>query len=205
MSSDQTLNQSTSVDSDNLLDQLKRIEERASKLAKYELTTPLSIDEFQGPLNASDSATRKLAADLLKPYVESLEGRLDAVNPIFQQIDRIVVTINRFLSDKTISFKLSQGISIKNSLDAVLDAAQLSSGEQQLILLFCYVLTGRDRPSVFMIDEPEISLNVKWQRQLIDSLLQITEGANVQFIFASHSIELLSQHKNRVIKLAKPR
>ena len=52
-----------------------------------------------------------------------------------------------------------------------------------------------------MIDEPEISLNVKWQRELIQSLLEITEGANVQFIFASHSIELISQHLNRVVKL----
>lgn len=52
-----------------------------------------------------------------------------------------------------------------------------------------------------MIDEPEISLNIKWQRQLIQSLLDITDGATIQFIFASHSIELLSQHKDRVIKV----
>jgi predicted ATP-binding protein involved in virulence len=52
-----------------------------------------------------------------------------------------------------------------------------------------------------MIDEPEISLNVKWQRQLVQSLLSITDGASIQFIFASHSMELLAQHRNRVVKL----
>ncbi|HAV1455310.1 TPA: ATP-binding protein, partial [Enterobacter hormaechei subsp. steigerwaltii] len=54
---------------------------------------------------------------------------------------------------------------------------------------------------IFMIDEPEISLNIKWQRIIINSLLDITDGANIQFIFASHSLEIISQHRHRVVKL----
>jgi ABC-type glutathione transport system ATPase component len=112
-----------------------------------------------------------------------------------------VSIINSLLSDKTISFGLSQGFSIHNRLGVSLSPAQLSSGEQQLLLLFCYVLTARDASTVFMIDEPEISLNIKWQRQLVQSLLDITKGTSIQFILASHSMELLAQHRNRVIKL----
>lgn len=52
-----------------------------------------------------------------------------------------------------------------------------------------------------MIDEPEISLNIKWQRRLVQSLLDIAKGANTQFIFASHSMELLAQHRERVVRL----
>ncbi|WP_176667905.1 ATP-binding protein [Variovorax sp. SG517] len=142
-----------------------------------------------------------LAAELLKPYVKSLEGRLEAVEPIYQIIDRFVSIVNSFLSDKSIAFSLSSGFSIQNRLGAPLTPAQLSSGEQQLLLLFSYVLTARDQPSVFMIDEPEISLNIKWQRQLVQSLLDITKGATIQFVFASHSMELLAQHRSRVVKL----
>jgi ABC-type glutathione transport system ATPase component len=116
-------------------------------------------------------------------------------------IQKFINTLNGLLNDKSVSFKLSGGFIIENKLGVKLDPAQLSSGEQQLILLFCYILTERDQQCVFMIDEPEISLNVKWQRQLISSLLQLTEGAKVQFILASHSLELLSQHRNRVVKL----
>ena len=108
---------------------------------------------------------------------------------------------NGLLRDKTISFKLSQGFSLQNRLGVPLAPAQLSSGEQQLLLLFCYVLTARDNPTIFMIDEPEISLNIKWQRQLVKFLLDITEGASIQFVFASHSMELLAQHRSRVVKL----
>lgn len=185
----------------DLIRQLSVIETKTNELSKYELATQLSTSEFRKSLNARAKNKKLLAAELLKPYIKSLEGRLQAVEPIYRIVDRFVTIVNGFLSDKSISFKLSQGFTIQNKLGNPLAPAQLSSGEQQLLLLFCYVLTARDNPSVFMIDEPEISLNIKWQRQLIQSLLDITEGATIQFIFASHSIELLAQHRNRVVKM----
>lgn len=190
------------LDIDILSKRLTIIESKTAKLAVHELATELSIIEFKKALTTRSESKRQLAANLVKPYIESLESRLDAVEAIYQLIDRFLKIINSLLSDKTLTYKLSNGFSIKSRLGASLEASHLSSGEQQLLLLFCYVLTARDNPSVFMIDEPEISLNVKWQRMLIQSLLDITKDSNIQFIFASHSMELLAQHKNRVVKLA---
>lgn len=184
-----------------LLKQLLFIEAKTAEHARYELATQLSTSDFRKALGAKAVKKSTLAAELLKPYIKSLEGRLDAVEPIYQIIDRFVNIVNGLLTDKSISFKLSQGFSIHNRLGSPLTPSQLSSGEQQLLLLFCYVLTARDKPSVFMIDEPEISLNIKWQRQLVQALLEITSGATIQFIFASHSMELLAQHRSRVVKL----
>lgn len=189
------------VTASDLVKQLTAIETKTNELSRYELATPLTTAEFKKALVARAKRKSSLAAELLTPYIRSLERRLDAVDPIYRTIDRFVSIVNGFLSDKTLSFQLSRGFSIHNRLGNQLNPAQLSSGEQQLLLLFCYVLTARDQPSVFMIDEPEISLNIKWQRQLIQSLLDITEGATIQFIFASHSMELLAQHRTRVIKL----
>lgn len=193
-------NDESAVNLQDLLDKLTMIDSKSAEHARYELATHLSTTDFQKALKKS-STKSSLAAELLQPYIQSLESRLDAVEPIYQLIDRFVSIVNSLLSDKAVTFKLSQGFSIKNRLGLSLSPAQLSSGEQQLLLLFCYVLTARDAPTVFMIDEPEISLNVKWQRQLIQSLLDITEGANIQFVLASHSMELLAQHRNRVVKL----
>ncbi|RON03375.1 hypothetical protein BK659_22985 [Pseudomonas brassicacearum] len=184
-----------------LLQRLPLIESRTNELARYELATPLSVSEFKKALSTRSPEKRSLAAALLNPYIESIEGRLRAVDQIYELVHKFVGTINSFLSDKTIEFKVGSGFSLINRKGVPLDPSQLSSGEQQLLLLFCYVLTARDRPTAFMIDEPEISLNIKWQRQLVQSLLNITEGAQIQFIFASHSLELLSQHRTRVIKL----
>lgn len=192
----------THLSSKALASKLANIEAQMGKHAQYELATKLSTAEFQKALSRTP-AKSNIAAELLQPYIASLEKRLEAVEPIYQIIDQFVTTLNGFLKDKKISFKISQGFKITSDFKAAtLDAAQLSSGEQQLLLLFCYVLTARDKPSIFMIDEPEISLNVKWQRQLVQSLLDVSDGANVQFIFASHSMELLAQHRNRVVKLS---
>jgi energy-coupling factor transporter ATP-binding protein EcfA2 len=184
-----------------LIKQLSLIESRTTELARYELATALSTAEFKKALQARSQKQKRLAAELLKPYVKSLESRLDAVEPIYQLIDNFVRIINSFLRDKSISFKQSEGFGIQNRLGSLLRPADLSSGEQQLLLLFSYVLTAREMPSVFIIDEPEISLNIKWQRQLVQSLLDITAGARIQFLFASHSMELLAQHRSRVVRL----
>jgi len=195
------VNANDETDSAALLKQFVAIEARTSELSRYEFATSLSTSEFRKALSARAKKKSALAGELLRPYIKSLEGRLDAVDPIYRIVDRFVTIVNGFLTDKSLTYKLSQGFSIRNRLGHPLTSAQLSSGEQQLLLLFCYVLTARDQPSVFMIDEPEISLNIKWQRQLVQSLLDITEGATIQFVFASHSMELLAQHRSRVVKL----
>ena len=157
------------------------------------------MSEFKSIISNKNELAYSLAADILATYIESLESRLDAVTPIYNMLDKFVSIINGLLRDKVISFKLGTGFYIVNMNGDPLLANQLSSGEQQLILLFCYVIVARDQPSIFMIDEPEISLNIKWQRKLVQTLLDMTDGENVQFIFASHSMELLAQHRDKVV------
>nr|MCG4642063.1 ATP-binding protein [Bifidobacterium bifidum] len=61
----------------------------------------------------------------------------------------------------------------------------LSSGERHILSLLCLVLfKGKDR-YILIIDEPEISLNVKWQRQLLKLFSDLLPEA--QIIVASHS------------------
>lgn len=185
----------------SIIEKLDTVEKKTKQLAKYELSSKLSTQEFKNIFKGKSSPTKLFTLQILRPYIQSLESRLAAVEPIYSIIDKFISIINDFLSDKIISFRLSESFTIHNTRGTKLGPAQLSSGEQQLLLLFCYVLTARDQPSIFMIDEPEISLNIKWQRNLIQSLLDITSGASIQFIFASHSMELLSQHRKRVVKL----
>lgn len=185
---------------EQLIERLEDLEARSRQFEEYEIATALDMSVFKNSLASSLNEQRKLSAGLLEPYIESVSSRLDALDPIYNILDRFVKNINSFLSGKKITYKLTRGFSISTT-DGGLEPSQLSSGEQQLILMFCYALTARDRPSVFMIDEPEISLNIKWQRQLLQSLTEITSDSEIQFILASHSLELISQHRERVVKL----
>ncbi|WP_162936275.1 AAA family ATPase [Pannonibacter phragmitetus] len=187
-------------DFEQLIRRLEDIEVQTNRLEEYELAATLDMGAFKESLSSISNEQRELSSELIKPYIESVWSRLDALSQIYKILDRFVKNINSFLTGKRIIYKLTQGFSIVTSTGR-LDPSQLSSGEQQLILMFCYALTARDRPSVFMIDEPEISLNVKWQRQLLQSLTEITSGSDIQFILASHSLELISQHRDKVVKL----
>jgi ABC-type cobalamin/Fe3+-siderophores transport system ATPase subunit len=66
-----------------------------------------------------------------------------------------------------------------------LPVSDLSSGERHILTFLTLVLfQGRQR-NFLIIDEPEISLNIKWQRELMSLLHNL--APNTQIIVASHS------------------
>lgn len=62
---------------------------------------------------------------------------------------------------------------------------QLSSGEKQILAILLTVLVQDNNPYVLFMDEPEVSLHVDWQQQLIDLILGL--NPNVQIILTTHS------------------
>ena len=139
--------------------------------------------------------------NVIKPYVDGIKARLDALEKIQKSIATFVRSVNSFYSNKEVKFHLAKGLTIQTPDGETLNPTLLSSGEKQLLLLFCNILTAQDQQSIFIIDEPELSLNVKWQRQLIQALLDCTRGGRMQFILATHSIELLALHQHNVLRL----
>ncbi len=135
------------------------------------------------------------------PYLDSFEAKLDALDKIYTSLKIFVDTINSFMVDKMIVFNMGRGFKIYSRNKEELSPAMLSSGERHLLLLFCNAIITLKAQSIFIIDEPEISLNIKWQRKLISSLLNLTRNNPIQYIFASHSLEILSQHLDKVVKL----
>ena len=62
---------------------------------------------------------------------------------------------------------------------------QLSSGEKQILAILLTVLVEDQQNYVLFMDEPEVSLHIDWQQQLIDLILQL--NPNVQIILTTHS------------------
>lgn len=62
---------------------------------------------------------------------------------------------------------------------------QLSSGEKQLLAILLTVLVQDNKPYVLFMDEPEVSMHVDWQQQLIDLILEL--NPSVQIILTTHS------------------
>ena len=62
---------------------------------------------------------------------------------------------------------------------------KLSSGEKQLLVILLTVLVEDKQPYILFMDEPEVSMHIEWQKQLIDLIL--TLNPNVQIILTTHS------------------
>ena len=66
-----------------------------------------------------------------------------------------------------------------------LNPYQLSSGEKQILVILLTVLVQDGQPCALFMDEPEISLHIEWQQQLIKLIRDL--NPNVQIILTTHS------------------
>lgn len=185
----------------SLKQDLQSLAAEYEKFAKYGLTAKLDFAALASQLEKVRKHERSMAADVLTPYVESLTEQANTLRPAYTVIDGLISTINQFLYDKSASFSLGEGMFVKNRAGDLLEPKDLSSGEQQLLLLFCNIVMVYESGGVFIVDEPEISLNIKWQRTLVDGLLKLDLAGTLQFLLASHSMELITTHRETVIPL----
>lgn len=79
----------------------------------------------------------------------------------------------------------------------------LSSGEKQLITFFSnLIFMVKEKTSgIFVVDEPELSLHLSWQKIFIDKVLEVNK--NIQLIFATHAPEIIGKRRDRMFKLEK--
>lgn len=118
-------------------------------------------------------------SNLIKIYDQQREK--DAV------INRFAAVCNDYLVGKTVDYDESKvNISInQSSCKDPLDISKLSSGEKQIVSLFCKIYLNADRNFVILFDEPELSLSIEWQRLLLPHILQ--SGKCSLLIAVTHS------------------
>lgn len=66
---------------------------------------------------------------------------------------------------------------------------QLSSGEKQILVILLTVLVENQEPYALLMDEPEVSLHIEWQQQLISLIRRL--NPNAQIIMSTHSPALI--------------
>lgn len=82
-----------------------------------------------------------------------------------------------------------------------IDSTKLSAGEKQMLSFLCYNAFASQ--SKIFIDEPELSLHVDWQRQLVRTL--VSQQQENQFFIATHSPFIYSQYADKEIVISPDR
>ena len=97
---------------------------------------------------------------------------IEIVNHAFTNTQKVVDT-----EQSKLQFKLEGEILDNNK--------KLSSGEKQFLIIMLTVLLQRKEESILIMDEPEISMHIDWQRELLNNLKKL--NPNCQIILATHS------------------
>jgi len=115
---------------------------------------------------------------ILFNIVKELQSEVE----LFNEIQLFINEYNSFLNyGKKLVFN-SNGISIapQNHL-----LEKLSSGERHLLTFLATILLMGEEQDFILIDEPEISLNVMWQKKILNTISKL--APNSQIIVATHS------------------
>jgi len=135
----------------------------------------------------SEIERKPLLGSLFANMIEELEKEKLALGAV----NLLVETFNKYLIDnkKLVVSSTEIYVSIGSDRHSI---HHLSSGERHILTFLSLVLFLGQHRNFLIIDEPEISLNITWQRQLLDLFSKLVP--KTQIIVASHSPVLSKRH-----------
>lgn len=147
------------------------------------------------------------AAKVLTVYLNDSEKKLSVYDDLLSKIELFVNILNeKRFAFKSIVINGTQGFYFQLSNGQKLNLTDLSSGEQQEVVLLYELLFKTNPNTLILIDEPEISLHVMWQKAFIQDLQSIAKMKQISFLVATHSPQIINDNwglTRDLFKLAK--
>lgn len=123
-------------------------------------------------------------------------------------IDEFIKYTNRFLNNgkdkkNLVINSAGQIYFTTNYTNEKVKLKYLSSGEKHVVTLFANLIfkLKRDDFTIFIVDEPELSLHLSWQKMLVETIREI--NTNMQIVLATHSPEIVGRYDEKVFELQK--
>ena len=133
--------------------------------------------------------------NVLSLYIDDMEQKMSSFDKFYKQLslfDRFVS--GKVLSNKKIKLNEVKGVSVINDKGEEVPLRKLSSGEQNLIILYYKLAFSTDMRTVLLIDEPENSLHMAWVSQMLEDYQKMAEELKCQIIIATHSPAFINEH-----------
>lgn len=130
----------------------------------------------------SNTTMNEIFSDFYTKEWDSFEENMNPKMKILQEL------LDKYMMNKDVEVT-PMGLLVKSKDDnRNIPLDSLSSGEKKLLVIFMHCLFNEDVPII--IDEPEISLSIIWQENLLPDLLEKTSIKQV--IVATHSSAVIS-------------
>ncbi|MGI4791320.1 MAG: AAA family ATPase [Janthinobacterium lividum] len=160
--------------------------------------------------NQSVNSEDVTLTSILQVYDNAIRTRKDVQEQAFSQLSTFEDSVNQFLLGKklditrqnTIPLRTQRGkarmISISNERKAPLGI--LSSGERQVVTLLFSATHMSATDGIVLIDEPELSLHVDWQRIILREMTK--QAGDRQIIACTHAPEVAADHRRVMVRLS---
>lgn len=172
-------------------------------------TLYILLQEFakKSILTDSDKKAKESINELKKLIIDAPEKLRLAITDKIKEIeenssskalDEFMETLNIFFSLTRRSVFIDEdGFISLNFDEQTIRWYDLSKGEKTLISLFLVTYLNRDKNVIFLFDEPDLSLHIKWQKILIENLAKMAPSS--QFIISTHSPALIGNYEAQKI------
>jgi predicted ATP-dependent endonuclease of OLD family len=124
-------------------------------------------------------------------FLQQLLQIHERIRPLEDKIEQFISVVNAYFyiasSDKRLRFdKIKLKVDIWNeSINKTLPFEYLSSGERQIVSIFAKLMLEFGKKYIVMIDEPELSLSLEWQRKFLPDIFKTNSCR--QLIATTHS------------------
>ncbi|MBK5253441.1 MAG: AAA family ATPase [Peptostreptococcaceae bacterium] len=191
-----------------------------------DLLSNKSIDELSNDYNEMDIYKANVVIDRigrdsiknLSKLNRFLKGNLDNTNQVFlsyylnrlvdiykdqeainDKLKNFTSTCNKYLTNKKIEYNEALlSIKIITNDNEIITFDQLSSGEKQIVSVFSKVYLELMTKGIMVMDEPELSLSIAWQKTLLKDIYESKKIA--MLIVATHSPFIFKENYSELTK-----
>ena len=166
---------------EKFVDQLKGILETYQE---YGLATDLKIDYRYDEQYGT----------VLYQYISDMIDKINAYKELWLRLSSFdKVLKSKEFANKQMKINAKEGLVAQDmDTNSPIPLHKLSSGEQNLIILYFYLLFKTTPYMTICLDEPENSLHVAWQETMLTDLRTIADVLKLQIIVATHSVDFVN-------------
>ena len=171
----------------------KRAELKKIGLVDEDTTYPFDVSKLDS-LRTTERAVMTL-------YVDDTAKKLGVLDKLADRLLLLLNNMNNKFKNKLIGIDKKLGLVAKDRNGNPLNLEFLSSGEQHELVLIYDLLFRVEPDTLVMIDEPELSLHVIWQKAFIADLLAIVQTVGFDVLLATHSPFIAGERNDLMIAL----
>jgi predicted ATPase len=165
------------------------------------LTQISVLDAFGADLELPQETLDTVVLRVMTEFLNDSEEKFKVVEPLLDRLELLTNILNAKFQYKKLTIDRRRGFVIEIQDGADLRPDQLSSGEQHELVLFYDLLFEANDQALVLIDEPEISLHVNWQKRFLSDLREVSALTEHRFIVATHSPTIVGKFSDRMVQL----